>query len=165
MRLPVALHATHGAAVTIWPRIERRTSRTSPAPRGGVPGDLYVTVRVAPDPRFERHGDDLLHVRPIAFTQAALGCHLDVETLDGDEELIVPPGTQPGHLFRLKGRGVPALRGRGRGDLIVRVDVEVPGRLSPEEEELLRQWATIRGDEVAAPQHKGVFSRVKSAFQ
>jgi len=143
----------------------RLAGRGPAAPRGGVPGDLYVTVRVAPDPRFERHGDDLLHVRPIAFTQAALGCHLDVETLDGDEELIVPPGTQPGHLFRLKGRGVPALRGRGRGDLIVRVDVEVPGRLSHEEEELLRQWATLRGDEVAAPQHKGVFSRVKSAFQ
>ena len=143
----------------------RLAGRGPAASRGGVPGDLYVTVRVAADPRFERHGDDLLHIRPIAFTQAALGCHLDVETLDDDEELIVPPGTQPGHLFRLKGRGVPALRGRGRGDLIVRVDVEVPGRLSQEEEELLRQWATMRGDDVATPQHKGVFSRVKSAFQ
>jgi molecular chaperone DnaJ len=143
----------------------RLAGRGPAAPRGGVPGDLYVTVRVAPDPRFERQGDDLLHVRRIAFTQAALGCRLDVETLDGDEELLVPPGTQPGHVFRLKGRGVHALRGRGRGDLLVRVDVDVPGRLSPEEEGLLRQWAGIRGDEVAAPQDKGVFSRLKSAFQ
>ena len=72
----------------------------------------------------------------IAFTQATLGTHLDIETLEGLEELIVPPGTQPGHVFRLKGRGVPALRGRGRGDLLVRVDVEVPTRLSAEEDEL-----------------------------
>jgi len=143
----------------------RLAGRGPAAPRGGMPGDLYVTVRVAADPRFERQGDDLLHVRTIAFTQAVLGCHLDIETLDGDEELIVPPGTQPGHVFRLKGRGVHALRGRGRGDLLVRVDVEVPGRLSAEEEGLLRQWAAIRGDDVAAPQDKGVFSRLKSAFQ
>ena len=81
------------------------------------------------------------------------------------EELIVPPGTQPGHVFRLKGRGVPALRGRGRGDLLVRVDVEVPGRLSAEEDELLRSFAAMRGEEVAAPQDKGVFSRLESAFQ
>ncbi len=143
----------------------RLAGRGPAAPRGGVPGDLYVTVRVAPDPRFERQGDDLLHVRHVAFTQAVLGCRLDIETLDGDEELLVPPGTQPGHLFRLKGRGVHALRGRGRGDLLVRVDVDVPGRLSAEEEGLLRQWAAMRGDEVAAPQDKGVFGRLKSAFQ
>ena len=130
-----------------------------------MPGDLYVTVHVAPDPRFERQGEDLLHVRTIAFTQAVLGTHLDVDTLEGLEELIVPPGTQPGHVFRLKGRGVPALRGRGRGDLLVRVDVEIPTRLSAEEDELVRSLAGVRGEEVAAPQDKGVFSRLKSAFQ
>jgi molecular chaperone DnaJ len=143
----------------------RLTGRGPAAPRGGVPGDLYVTVRVAPDPRFERQGEDLLHVRTIAFTQATLGTHLDVDTLEGLEELIVPPGTQPGHVFRLKGRGVPALRGRGRGDLLVRVDVEIPTRLSAEEDELVRSLAGVRGEEVAAPQEKGVFSRLKSAFQ
>ena len=68
-------------------------------------------------------------------------------------------------MFRLKGRGVPALRGRGRGDLLVRVDVEVPGRLTAEEDELLRSLAELRGEEVAAPQDKGVFSRLRSAFQ
>ncbi len=143
----------------------RLSGRGPAAPRGGVPGDLYVTVRVAVDPRFERQGEDLLHVRAIAFTQAALGTHLDVETLEGIEELIVPPGTQPGHVFRLKGRGVPALRGRGRGDLLVRVDVEVPGRLSAEEDELIRTLAGLRGEEVATAQDKGVFSRLRSAFQ
>ncbi len=130
-----------------------------------MPGDLYVTVRVAPDPRFERHGDDLLHVRKIAFTQATLGTHLDVETLEGLEQLIVTPGTQPGHIFRLKGRGVHALRGRGRGDLLVRVDVEVPTRLSSEEDELVRSLADMRGEEVANVQDKRMFSRIRSAFQ
>ncbi|HEX9467557.1 MAG TPA: J domain-containing protein, partial [Acidimicrobiia bacterium] len=118
----------------------RLSGRGPAAARGGIAGDLYVTVRVAPDPRFERNGEDLLHVRCISFAQAALGSHLAVETLEGSEDLIVPPGTQPGHVFRLKGRGVPALRGRGRGrgDLLVRVDVEVPAQLSAEEDELLR---------------------------
>ena len=143
----------------------RLAGRGPAAPRGGIPGDLYVTVRVAPDERFHREGDDLLHIRTIAFTQAALGARLDIETLEAPEELLVPPGTQPGHVFRLKGRGVPALRGRGRGDLLVRVDVEVPGRLSPEEDELLRTLAGMRSEEVAAPQEKGVFSRLRSAFQ
>jgi molecular chaperone DnaJ len=104
-------------------------------------------------------------IRTIAFTQATLGTHLDIETLEGVEELIVAPGTQPGHVFRLKGRGVPALRGRGRGDLLVRVDVEVPTRLSPEEDELVRALAAQRGEQVANVQDKGVFSRLRSAFQ
>jgi molecular chaperone DnaJ len=143
----------------------RLAGRGPAAARGGVPGDLDVTVHVAPDPRFDRHGEDLLHVRRIAFTQAALGCRLDVETLEGPEELFVTPGTQPGHLFRLKGRGIPALRGRGRGDLLVRVDVDVPARLSAEEDALLRQLAELRGEDVAGPQDKSVFSRLKSAFQ
>jgi molecular chaperone DnaJ len=122
-------------------------------------------VRVASDARFERQGDDLLHVRKIAFTQAALGTRLEVETLDDPVELMVPPGTQPGHVFTLRGQGVRALRGRGRGDLLVRVDVETPARLSDEDEELLRALAAARGEEVAAPQEKGVFSRLRSAFQ
>jgi len=144
----------------------RLAGRGPAAPRGGVPGDLYVTVRVAADPRFERQGEDLLHVRKIAFTQATLGTHLDVETLEGDvEEIIVTPGTQPGHVVRLKGRGIPALRGRGRGDLLVRIDVEVPTRLSAEEDELVRSLAEMRGEEVANVQDKRMFSRLRSAFQ
>jgi molecular chaperone DnaJ len=123
-----------------------------------------VTITIAPHPSLERHGDDLFQVRHISLTQAALGAVLTVETLDDPEELAVPPGTQPGHMFRLKGRGMPALRGRGRGDLLVRVDVEVPKRLQPEEAELLRRLAELRGDDVA-PADEGFFTRLKSAFQ
>lgn len=132
--------------------------------RGGPPGDLFVTVRVRPDPRFERHGDDLVHVHPISFTQAALGVRLEIETLDGPEDLVVGAGTQSGKVFRLRNRGMPRLRSRGRGDLLVRVDVEVPEDLSEEEAGLLRALAELRNEEVAPPD-KGFFSRVKSAFQ
>ncbi len=142
----------------------RLAGRGPAAPRGGIPGDLYVTVRVAADPRFERHGNDLLHVRSVAFTQAALGARLQVDTLEGPEELLVPPGTPSGHVFRLKNRGVPALRGRGRGDLLVRVDVEVPTELNAAETELLRSLAELRGEAIAPPD-KSVFSRLRSAFQ
>ena len=96
-------------------------------------------------------------------TQAALGTRARIETLDGAEALVVPAGTQPGRVFRLRGRGVPALQGRGRGDLLVQIEVEVPDG-SAEEEELLRQLAELRGEEVAPPE-KGVFSRIRSAFQ
>jgi molecular chaperone DnaJ len=134
------------------------------APRGGVPGDLYVGVRVEPDPRFERQGDDLLHVRRIPMTQAALGAQLAIETLDGDEDLAVPPGTQTGRVFRLKGHGVPVLQGRGRGDLLVQVDVDVPRDLSDEERELLARFAELRGEDVASPAEGGFFSRIRSSF-
>jgi molecular chaperone DnaJ len=134
------------------------------APRGGASGDLYVTIRVAPHPEFERHGDDLVHARKVTITQAALGALLVIDTLDGEEELLVPPGAQPGQMLRLKGRGVPSLHGRGRGDLLVRLDVEIPKKLRPDEEELLRQLAELRGDDVAPPD-RGFFDRVRSAFQ
>jgi molecular chaperone DnaJ len=142
----------------------RLAGRGAAAPRGGTPGDLYVSVRVAPHPDFERHGDDLLHIRRVSVAQAALGARLSVAGLDGEHEILVPPGTQPGQLFRVKHVGIPSLRGRGRGDLVVRVDVEVPNRLSEEEAELLRRLAELRGEEIAPPD-KGVFSKLRSAFQ
>lgn len=143
----------------------RLAGRGAAAPRGGPPGDLYVTVRVVPHPDLERHGDDLFHVRRIAMTQAALGAALTVETLDGPEPLDIPPGTQPGHRFRLRGRGVPSLRTGRRGDLVVEVAVEIPSKLSPEEAEMLAQFAAARGEEVSAERDHGLFSRIKSAFQ
>jgi molecular chaperone DnaJ len=142
----------------------RLANRGPAARRGGIPGDLYVSVRVAPHPDFERRGDDLLHVRRVGFAQAALGARFTIETLDGEEVLEVPPGTQPGQVFRLKGAGVPSLRGRGRGDLLVRVDVDVPTELGSEEVELLTRLAELRGEDLAPP-GKRVFSRIKSAFQ
>ena len=98
------------------------------------------------------------------FTQATLGAHLTFETLDGAEDLVVPAGTQTGRVFRLRGRGVPHVEGRGRGDLLVQVVVDTPTDLSPEQEELLRQLAAERGEEVAPPT-KGFFSRIRSAFK
>ncbi|MCU1458856.1 MAG: DnaJ-class molecular chaperone with C-terminal Zn finger domain [Actinomycetia bacterium] len=143
----------------------RLPGRGPAGPRGGVPGDLYVGIHVLPHPEFERQGDDLVQVRRIGFAQAALGTQLTVETLDGEEMLAVPPGTQAGRIFRLKQRGVSRLRSRGRGDLLVRVDVEVPEKLSSEEDALLRQLAELRGEEVAPEKDHKFFSRIRSAFQ
>jgi molecular chaperone DnaJ len=142
----------------------RLTGRGPAAPRGGVPGDLYVTVRVRPHPTLERHGFDLVHQRRIAMTQAALGTVLTIDTLEDPEELTVPPGTQPGHVFRFRGQGVPVLQGRGRGDLLVQVDVDVPKELSQQEQDLLTQFAELRGEEVAAPADGGFFSKIRSSF-
>ena len=132
--------------------------------RGEAAGDLYVHLRVKPHGRFERIGHDLLHVLPLPMTQATLGAHLPFETLDGDEDLLIPAGTQTGREFRLRGRGVPLLNGRGRGDLVVRVVVETPTSLSASQEELLRRLAEERGEDVATG-GTGFFSKIKSAFK
>ena len=143
----------------------RLGGRGPAGPRGGPPGDLYVAVSVAPHPDLERHGDDLVHTRRIAMSQAALGARLEVETLDGTEELVLPAGTQPGRLFRLRGKGVPSLRTGRRGDLLVEIVVEIPTKLSPEEAGLLAQVAELRGEDVADPSERKRFSRIRSAFQ
>jgi molecular chaperone DnaJ len=142
----------------------RLTGRGAAGPRGGALGDLYVHVRVRPHERFERHGYDLVHELHLAMTQAALGAQLEFETLDGAEDLLIPRGTQTGKVFRLRGRGVPHVDGRGRGDLLVRVVVETPEQLTDDQESLLRQFAEARGDEVA-PADTGFFARVRSAFR
>jgi molecular chaperone DnaJ len=132
--------------------------------RGGAAGDLYVHIRVRRHELFERQGFDLVHRLNLPMTQAALGAHLVIETLDGAEDLVVPRGTATGRVFRLRGRGVPHLEGRGRGDLLVEVTVDTPEPSSREEEELLRQLAVLRGEEVAPPE-TGLFSKIKSAFK
>lgn len=129
--------------------------------RGGGKGDLYVHVRVGPHPRFTREGQDLHHELHLPVTQAALGALFRFETLDGDEELVVPRGTQNGRVFRLRGKGVPHVRGRGRGDLLVHTVVDTPTELSAEVEEALRAIAAERGEDVAPPD-KGLISRLKS---
>jgi len=141
----------------------RLPGRGPAAPRGGPAGDLYVLVRVHQHPTLERHGVDLVHRRTIAVSQAALGASFELETLEGDETLTVAPGTQPGHLVRLRGRGVPVLNGRGRGDLIVEIGVEVPAKLSAEEAELLARFAELRGEPIDPPEG-GFFSKLRSAF-
>ena len=141
----------------------RLTGRGAAGARGGRAGDLYVHLRVADHERYRRDGNDLVTDVPISIAQAALGTTLTLPTLDGDEELAVPAGTQPGREFVLRGRGVPRLQGRGRGDLRAQLVVEVPTRLDEEEASLLRQLAERRGEAVSPPD-KGLFSRIKSAF-
>ena len=142
----------------------RLSGRGAVGPRGGPPGDLYVKVAVSTHDRFVRQGFDLLHELPITMTQAALGHHISYGTLDGDEDLVIPKGTQAGRVFRLKGRGVPHLGGRGRGDLLVQVSVTTPSDLRPAEAELLERFAELRGEEVY-PADGGLLSRIRSAFK
>jgi len=129
--------------------------------RGGPPGDLFVRLHLRPDDRFERHGIDIVTTIPIGVPQAALGATISINTLDGPEDLTVAKGTQPGRQIRMRGRGVPRLGGRGRGDLIVVLDVVIPTDLDDEQEDLLRRLATLRGEEVA-PAQEGFFSRLRS---
>lgn len=141
----------------------RLTGRGATGPHGGSTGDLYVHLRVAAHDRYEREGDDLVTTLPVSIAQASLGARFTLATLDGDEDIVVPAGTQPGREFVLRGRGVPRLQGRGRGDLRVRVEVQVPVRLTEAEVELLRAFAAGRGEEVQPDQ--GLLARIKSAFQ
>ncbi|MEI8239710.1 MAG: J domain-containing protein, partial [Actinomycetota bacterium] len=141
----------------------RLTGRGAVGPRGGSTGDLYVHLRVAAHERYRRDGDDLVTELPVSIAQASLGTKFVLPTLDGDEDIVVPAGTQPGREFVLRQRGVPRLQGRGRGDLRVRVDVQVPTKLSDAEAELLRKLAEMRGEELHS--EHGLFSRIKSAFQ
>ena len=142
----------------------RLAGRGAVGPRGGPAGDLYVHLRVRPHERFERVGTDLLHLLHLPVTAAALGVELSFDTLDGEEELTIPAGTQSGREVRLRGRGVPALNGRGRGDLVVRVVVETPTALDGTQEELLRRLAAERGEAVAPP-GSGLLSKIRSAFK
>ncbi|WP_420453310.1 molecular chaperone DnaJ [Ilumatobacter sp.] len=141
----------------------RLTRRGAVGPRGGGNGDLYVHLRVRPDERYTREGDDLVTEIPLSIAQAALGTSLELETLDGTEDLVVPHGTQPGREFVLRQRGVPHLQGRGRGDLKARVRVDVPTAMSDEEVRLLTAFAEGRGERVGNGKD-GIFSRIKSAF-
>jgi molecular chaperone DnaJ len=142
----------------------RLPSRGAGGLRGGPPGDLYVHLRVRPHPTLTRRGTDLLAVLHVAMTQAALGVTVPFSTLDGDEELAIPSGTQSGREIRLRGKGVPVLQGRGRGDLIVTVVVDTPTDVSKEQDELLRRLADLRGEPVAAQDH-GLMSKLRGAFK
>jgi len=142
----------------------RLAGRGAAGPRGGPNGDLYVHLRVQPHPTFHREGYDLVADLHLGLAQVALGTHFDVATLDGDETLVVPPGTQPGREFRLRGRGVPHVEDRSRGDLRLVVVVDVPTKLSDAEESLLRQYAAARSEAVTSPE-KGLFKRLKTAFK
>ena len=143
----------------------RLADRGPAGPRGGANGSLFVHLTVEPDARFERSGDDLHATLHVGVSQASLGTQLEVDTLDEPRSVTVAPGTQSGQVVRLKGLGISHLRGRGRGDLYVHVVVDTPTDLDPRQEELLRQLAAERGEEVDPPgSHEGVLSRIRSAF-
>jgi molecular chaperone DnaJ len=144
----------------------RLTGHGHAGERAGPAGDLYVLVRVRPDERFLREGDELITVVDVPAPAAALGTTVTVPTLEGDEEIQIAPGTQPGELITLKGRGMPALR-RGRaGDQIVVVNVVIPRNLSADQRDLLeRLSATLDASNLEAASSEGLFAKVKRAFR
>ena len=109
--------------------------------RGGPPGDLYVILQVRPHDIFQRQGDNLLIESPISFVQAALGTVIKVPTLDEEVDLEIKPGTQPGEVYTIRGKGVKHLRGSGSGDIRVGIRVLIPKKLTKEQEGLLQQFA------------------------
>jgi molecular chaperone DnaJ len=136
-------------------------------PGGGPPGDLYVEIRERAHDVFHREGDELHCELSLPMTAAALGTSLPLDTLDGEAEVVVRPGTQSGAVLTLRGRGVPHLRSSGRGDLHVHVNVQVPTRLDPEQERLLKELARLRGEEHPdgqAPDAPRLFGRLRGAF-
>jgi molecular chaperone DnaJ len=141
----------------------RVSGRGHAGERGGPPGDLYVLVRVREDPRFVRDGDDLVTVVDLAAPQAALGATVEVATLDGPTELEIPPGTQPHTTLVIRGAGMPALRGRRRGDLRVVVNVVVPRNLSRRQRELFEELAESMGAE-NLHDDDGVLGKLRRVF-
>jgi molecular chaperone DnaJ len=137
----------------------RLAGRGADGERGSPPGDVYVQIDVAPDPRFERLGDDLHHRVHLGVTEATFGTTVEVPLLEGGiEELDIAPGTQPETIFRLARQGVPRLQHRGRGDLLVHVDVMIPSDLSEDEEKALRTYGELRGEKPTT-RKKGLFRR------
>jgi len=139
----------------------RLAGRGPAGPRGGPNGRLFIHLRVLPDERFERHGDDLHHEAHVTFAQAALGATITVPTLRTSQDLEIEPGSQNGTVHRLRHEGVEHLHGRGRGDLFVHLVVDVPTDLDDASATLLRQWAELRGEAVREDAG-GLFHRRKA---
>ena len=133
---------------------------------GGPPGDLYVVVRIKPHKIFRREGNDIVYTLPLNVSQAALGANVMIPTLKGEAEMEIPSGTQSGQSFRLKGKGVPYLRSKRRGDQIVNVFVNTPMQLTKEQQDLFQKLAESLGDGTKAdhPPDKGIFTKIKDAF-
>ncbi len=136
---------------------------------GGPPGDLYVVIHVQEHPFFHRDGNDLYVEVPLNFSTVALGGEIRIPTLEGEEPFKVPEGTESGQAFRLRGRGMPDVTGRGRGDLFVTTKVTTPKKLTREQKKLLEQLASSLPKEKFEPtpvsqEDKGLFGRVKDIF-
>ncbi len=131
-----------------------------PGSRGGPRGDLHVVVRVAQHKLFTREDDHLVLQMPVSFTQAALGASVQIPTLDGYEDLAIPPGTQHGKLFRLPGKGLPNLRSGRKGELAVLLLIEIPNKLTSKQEQLLREFAETE-DRHVMPESHGFWDKIK----
>ncbi|MDX2038502.1 MAG: molecular chaperone DnaJ [Isosphaeraceae bacterium] len=149
-----------GVETGIW--LQQRGGGDAGDP-GAPRGNLRIQVHVRNHPFFERRRNDLVCQVPIGFAQAALGAEIEVPTLEGTELVMVPRGTQSGEVIRLKGRGMPDLNGRGRGDELVEVVVETPRHLTPRQEELLRELAEI-DHETVSPKRKSFFEKLRDYF-
>ena len=128
---------------------------------GGPAGDLIVGVRIKPHPQFRREGTTVFYEHPVSFYQAAMGAELEIPTIDGKVKFSIPAGTQPGESFSLKGRGIPSLRGRGRGEQLVTVKVQVPTSLTSEQREALNAFGAAMGESVPEGGIKGFFDKKK----
>ena len=162
----VDLEITIPAGVETGSRL-RLTGQGPAGYRGTPPGDLYVAIIVEPHDRFERHGDDLVGVQEISFLSAIFGTTIDIETLDNVETLHIPPGTKSGEVFRLRNHGMGRLRGRGRGDILIYVNVNIPSAkdLNSEQKELLKKYGELSGQTVEEiHEHPSLFEKVKRAF-
>ncbi|MEK3881637.1 molecular chaperone DnaJ [Paenibacillus sp. PL2-23] len=135
--------------------------------RGGPAGDLYIVLRVKAHEFFDREGDDIYCEVPLTFVQAALGDEIEIPTLSEKVKLKVPAGTQTGTYFRLKGKGVPKLRGYGTGDQHVKVTIVTPTSLTDEQKDLLRQFGGLTGETTSeqGENHESIFERMKKAFR
>jgi molecular chaperone DnaJ len=142
----------------------RSTGNGESGLRGGPAGDLYVLLHIKPHEIFQRDGDDLLCEVPVSFIQATLGAEIKVPTLQDNATIKIPAGTQPGTVFRLKGKGVKNLQGYGHGDLHVRITVEVPTHLTGHQKSKLQEFAEAC-DESVNPISKGFFEKAKSFFR
>ncbi|MHB0870291.1 MAG: molecular chaperone DnaJ [Chloroflexota bacterium] len=142
----------------------RLSGEGEPGVNGGPRGNLYVVVAVRPHRYFRREANDIVIDLPINFAQAALGAEVEVPTVDGPASLKIPAGTQSGRLLRLRGKGVPFLRDRGRGDQLVHILVTVPAKLSDKQRKLLKELGETFDQEVKPQENKGFFDKVKDAF-
>ena len=154
LKIPAGVHESQGIRVA---------GEGEPGRDGGANGDLYCYVRIKQHEFLERDGNSLIAVVPISFTQAALGATIDVPSLNGTQQLKIPPGTQYGSVFRIRGQGLPDIRTGRSGDQLVQVTVETPTNLNTKQKELLREFAQTENKRVS-PKSQGFFEKLKRHF-
>lgn len=156
----ISVNIPPGVDTGMWLQVRREGETGDP---GAERGDLRIQIQVKPHPFFERQNHELITQVPISFPQAALGAEIQVPTLDGAERITISAGTQSGAIHRIRGRGVPDIKGRGRGDLLVELIVEIPQKLAPRQEELIRELAELEHEHVT-PKRRSFLDRLRDFF-